>query len=93
MSWTSSCEAGAQNTPAMPWIVSSTTACQTWSVSVRNSTPQPSEHSMNSSMPNWMIRRESKRSVSAPDQIENNRNGSQCEITAKPASAGEWNFS
>ena len=23
---------------------------------------------------------------------ENNRNGSQCETTAKPPSAGEWNF-
>ena len=32
-----------------------------------------------------MMRRGSKRSASAPDQIENNRNGSQCEITAKPA--------
>ena len=37
--------------------VSSTTACQTSSVSVTNSTPQPSEHSMNSTMPNWMMRR------------------------------------
>ena len=27
-----------------------------------------------------------------PVQIENSRNGSQCEITAKPASAGDWNF-
>ena len=57
MSWMSICDAGAQNTPAMPWIVNSTTACQTCSVSVTNSTPQPSEHSMNSSMPNWMMRR------------------------------------
>ncbi len=73
--------------------MSSTTACQTSNVSVRNKMPQPSEQSMNSSMPNWMMRRASKRSASAPDQIENNRNGSQCEITAKPPSAGEWNFS
>ena len=47
---------------------------------------------MNSTMPTWMMRRGSKRSASAPDQTENNRNGSQCEITAKPPSAGEWNF-
>ncbi len=48
----SSCDAGAQNTPAMPWTVNSTTACQTCNVSVTNSTPQPSEQSMNSSIPN-----------------------------------------
>ena len=43
-------------------------------------------------MPIWMRRRGSKRSASAPDQIEKKRNGTQCEMTAKPASAGDWNF-
>ena len=43
-------------------------------------------------MPHWMMRRGSKRSLSAPVMTENNRNGSQCETIANPASAGEWNF-
>ena len=47
---------------------------------------------MKSSMPHWMIRRGSNRSASAPTATENSRNGSQCDSTAKPASAGEWNF-
>ncbi len=47
---------------------------------------------MKSSMPTWMMRRGSKRSASAPEYTENSRNGSQCESTAKPASAGDWNF-
>src|SRR5438132_8199604 len=40
-----------------------------------------------------MMRRGSKRSASTPACRENNRNGSQCEITAYPPRAGEWNFS
>ncbi len=47
---------------------------------------------MNSAMPHWMTRRGSKRSASAPDATENIRNGNQCETTAKPPKAGEWNF-
>ena len=47
---------------------------------------------MKSSAPAWMMRRESKRSLRAPTGTENARNGSQCETTAKPPSAGEWNF-
>jgi hypothetical protein len=38
------------------------------------------------------MRRGSKRSASAPLATENTRNGNQCETTAKPANAGEWNF-
>ncbi len=30
--------------------------------------------------------------ASPPTATEKNRNGSQCDSTAKPASAGEWNF-
>ena len=44
---------------------------------------------MNSSMPSWMMRRGSKRSASAPEYTEKKRNGSQCDSTAKPPSAGE----
>ena len=47
---------------------------------------------MKSSMPSWITRRGSWRSASPPDQIEKSRNGTQCEITANPASAGEANF-
>ena len=47
---------------------------------------------MKKSIPIWMMRRGSKRSASAPDHTERNRKGSQCESTAKPPSAGEWNF-
>ena len=47
---------------------------------------------MKSSIPHWMIRRGSNRSASEPTATENSRNGSQCDSTAKPASAGEWNF-
>ena len=47
---------------------------------------------MNSAMPAWMMRRGSARSLSAPTGTEKNRNGSQCDSTAKPPSAGEWNF-
>ena len=47
---------------------------------------------MNSTMPAWMMRRGSNRSASAPAATEKIRNGSQCDSTAKPASAGEWNF-
>jgi hypothetical protein len=43
-------------------------------------------------MPCWMMRRGSKRLASTPTGIENSRNGTQCEITAKPANPGEWNF-
>ena len=43
MSWTRTCEAGAHNTPAMPWIERITAACQISSASVKNSTPQASE--------------------------------------------------
>jgi hypothetical protein len=39
-----------------------------------------------------MMRRGSTRSVSAPTATENRRNGSQCDTTANPASAGERNF-
>ena len=48
---------------------------------------------MNNSMPTWINRRGSKRSARAPEYTENSRNGSQCESTANPPSAGEWNFS
>ena len=48
---------------------------------------------MKHTMPSWMMRRGSKRSASAPVYTENSRNGTQCEITAKPPSACEWNFS
>ena len=41
----------------------------------------------------WIRRRGSKRSASAPEYTERNRNGSQCISTAVPASAGERNFS
>ncbi len=47
---------------------------------------------MNSTMPIWISRRGSKRSPSAPAATENSRYGNQCEMTAKPPSAGEWNF-
>ena len=47
---------------------------------------------MKSSIPHWMMRRGSNRSASEPTATENSRNGSQCDSTAKPASAGEWNF-
>ena len=43
-------------------------------------------------MPLWIMRRGSTRSASPPTATENSRNGSQCEITAKPPSAGDWNF-
>ena len=92
MSWISSCAEGCQNTPANPWTMSSTTACHIWSESVRISSPQPSEAAMKSAMPSWIRRRGSKRSASAPDHTEKNRNGSQCDRMAKPPSAGEWNF-
>ena len=67
-------------------------ACQVSSVSVKKNQPQPSEAAMNMPMPIWIRRRGSKRSASAPDSTEKNRNGSQCETTAKPARAGELNF-
>ncbi len=54
--------------------------------------PHPADATMNSSIPHWMMRRGSNRSASAPTATENSRNGSQCDSTAKPASAGEWNF-
>ena len=43
-------------------------------------------------MPSWISRRGSTRSASAPTGTEKNRNGSQCDTTANPPSAGEWNF-
>ena len=73
-------------------MTSSAAACHISSVSVRNSTPQPSEEIMNRAMPIWMMRRVSKRSARAPDSTEKKRNGSQCESIANPPSAGEWNF-
>jgi hypothetical protein len=54
--------------------------------------PHPADATMNSSIPHWMMRRGSNRSASPPTATENSRNGSQCDSTAKPASAGEWNF-
>ena len=66
MSWTRSCAAGAQITPAKPCSTKSTAACQTSRVSVRNRMPQPDDTIMNRTMPNWMIRRGSNRSASAP---------------------------
>src|SRR6266571_595259 len=65
ISWISSCEAGVHKTPANPWITSSAAACHISSVSVRKSTPQPSEAAMKKSIPIWMMRRGSKRSASA----------------------------
>ncbi|MND04717.1 hypothetical protein D3C83_251170 [compost metagenome] len=47
---------------------------------------------MKHSMPSWMMRRGSKRSASTPEYTENSRKGTQCEITAKPPSSGDWNF-
>ncbi len=70
----------------------SAAACHICSASVRNSTPQPIDTAMNTAMPSWMMRRGSWRSARPPDQRAKSRNGTQCEMTAKPASAGEWNF-
>ena len=50
---------------------------------------QPSDAMMNSPIPHWMMRRGSNRSARAPAATEKARNGSQCDSTAKPASAGE----
>ena len=47
---------------------------------------------MKSTIPAWMRRRESNRSLSAPTGTENIRKGSQWDTTAKPPSAAEWNF-
>ena len=48
---------------------------------------------MKQPMPIWITRRGSKRSASDPDHTDRNRNGSQCDSMAKPAKAGERNFS
>jgi len=70
-------------------MTSSAIACHICNVSVRKSSPQPSEAIMNNAMPSWMMRRGSKRSARAPDHTEKKRNGSQCDRIAKPPSAGE----
>ena len=44
---------------------------------------------MKSTAPHWMSRRESNRSFREPTETEKSRNGSQCDTTAKPPSAGE----
>ncbi len=80
------------STPAQPCSTSNSMACHICSVSVRKNMPQPSEAVMNSAIPIWIRRRGSKRSDRAPAGTANSRNGSQCDTTAKPPSAGEWNF-
>ena len=57
-----------------------------------NSRPQLSETPMNTSMPTWIMRRTLTRSAMTPATPESSRNGTQWAMTAKPASAGEWNF-
>ncbi len=57
--------------------------------SVRNIAPQPTETENSMSVPIWINRRTSNRSASAPLKAAKKRNGTQCEITANPASAGE----
>jgi len=89
MSWISTCPGGPQNTPAQPWIRRRTAACHICKLSVRMSTAHATEQNMNSAIPICTRRRGSTRSASAPERVEKNRKGSQCDKTAKPPSAGE----
>jgi hypothetical protein len=73
-------------------MTSSSIACHICSVSVMKKIPHPADATIKSSIPHWMMQRGSNRSASEPTATENSRNGSQCDSTAKPASAGEWNF-
>jgi len=76
----------------MPWKMRSTTACHISSSPARNSRPHATDTSAKMVVPIWICRRGSWRSAAAPEAIEKSRNGTQCEMIAKPARAGEWNF-
>src|SRR5215470_11114822 len=92
MSWISTWLGGPQNTPAQPWIRRSTAACHICKESVKNRSDHATEQNMNRHMPICTRRRGSNLSARAPDKVENNRKGSQCDSMAKPPSVGEWNF-
>ena len=81
-----------QSTPAQPCSTSSTIACHICSVSVTKKYPQPSETSMKSSGARLDQPPRVEAIVQRADGTEKSRYGSQCETTAKPPSAGEWNF-
>ena len=69
--------------------MSSSIAPQRLTESVANMIPQLMETPMNSSIPIWISLRISKRSARAPVKPAKKRYGTQCEMTAKPPSAGE----
>jgi hypothetical protein len=62
-------------------------------VFVKNMTPQLTDTAMYINMPSWMSLLMSKRSAKPPLTPARSRNGTQCDTTANPPSAGEWNRS
>ena len=61
------------------------------SVFVKNMMPQLTDTPMYISIPTWMSLRMSKRSANPPLTPASSRKGIQCDMTANPPSAGEWN--